>query len=103
MCGPRPLAAMALFSFPEDARWNPHAETLEFSVAIGAYEGTVRVASEVFRRFIGGPATPEKCLEAYHLHRTAFERAVEAKLRRRELAADGNVDLVGADLRRLDR
>ena len=93
---------MALFSFPEDARWNPHTEALEFSVAIGAYEGTVRVAREVFRRLVTGSATPEKCLEAYHLHRTWFERAVEAKLRRRELAADGNVDLAGADLRQLE-
>ena len=90
---------MALFSFPEDVRWNPDTEALEFSVAIGAYEGTVRVARDVFRRLVTGPATPEKCVEAYHLHRTRFERAVETKLRRRELAADGNVDLVGADLR----
>ncbi len=90
---------MAFFTFPEDAHWNPRSEAVEFSVAIGGYEGTVRAPAEIFRRLLGGPATPEKCLEAYHLQRTRFERAVEAKLRRRELADDGNVELAGRDLR----
>ena len=44
--------------------------------------------------------SPEKCVEAYHLERTWFERAVEAKLRLKELAANGNVDLEIRDLRR---
>lgn len=91
---------MPLFSFPEDARWNPDTGALEFSVELGEYRGTVRVAREVFRRLLSTAITPEQCLEAYHLHRTRFERAVEAKLRRRELAADGNLDLTGRDLRR---
>ena len=90
---------MTFFSFPEDARWNPHTEAIEFSVAIGGYEGTVRVPARIFRALLGAPPTPEKCLETYHVHRTHFERAVEAKLRRRELADDGNVELTGRDLR----
>jgi Protein of unknown function (DUF1488) len=90
---------MAFFSFPEDVRWNPRTAAVEFSVAIGGYEGRVRAPAELFRRLLGGPATPEKCLETYHLQRTRFERAVEAKLRRRELAEDGNVELAGRDLR----
>jgi hypothetical protein len=93
---------MAFFSFPDDARWNPDTGALEFSVAVGEYEGTVRAPAELFRRLLGSAATPEKCLENYHLHRTRFERAVEAKLRRKELAGDGNVDLTGRDLRGLD-
>jgi uncharacterized protein DUF1488 len=94
---------MAFFSFPEDAQWNPQTETVEFSVTIGGYEGTVRTPARVLRRLLGAPTTPEKCLETYHLHRTQFERAVEAKLRRRELAEDGNVELTGRDLRRLSQ
>lgn len=90
---------MPLFSFPEDAHWNPDTESVEFGVGLGEYLGTVRVAREVFRRLNAGPVTPEKCLEIYHLHRTRFERAVEEKLRRRELAPDGNLDLAGRDLR----
>jgi hypothetical protein len=93
---------MAFFTFAEDAHWNAESECVEFSVAIGGYEGTVRAPAEFFRRLLGVPATPEKCLEAYHLHRTRFERAVEAKLRRRELADDGNVELATRDLRRLE-
>lgn len=90
---------MVLFSFPDDARWNPEAETVEFGVSVGDYHGTVRLARQTLHRLMAGTATPEKCLEAYHLHRTRIERAVEAKLRRRELSEDGNVDLTGRDLR----
>jgi uncharacterized protein DUF1488 len=93
---------MPLFTFPDDAHWNSEWECVEFSVVIGEYEGTVRAPAELFRRLIGGPATPEKCLEGYHLQRTRIERAVEAKLRRRELASDGNVELATRDLQRLE-
>ena len=86
---------MSFFTFPEDAHWNAELECL----AIGGYEGTVRAPAELFRRLLGGSATPEKCLEAYHLRRTRFERAVEAKLKRKELADDGDVELVTRDLR----
>src|SRR6266852_2842668 len=87
------------FSFPEDARWNPDQQAVEFGVSIGEYEGVVRVPRNVFRRFIDGAVTPEKCLEAYHLQRTRFELIAERKLRRRQLADDGNVEISGRDLR----
>jgi hypothetical protein len=87
------------FSFPEDARWNPDLRAVEFGVGIGEYEGVVRVPGDVFRRFIDGAVTPEKCLEAYHLQRTRFELITERKLRRRQLADDGNVVISGRDLR----
>src|SRR3982074_2903345 len=87
------------FSFPEDARWNPDLRAVEFGVGIGEYEGVVRVPRDVFRRFIDGAITPEKCLEAYHLQRTRFELIVERKLRRRQLADDGNIEISGRDLR----
>lgn len=91
---------MSFFSFPEDARWNADNECVEFGVAIGAYEGVVRVQRVVFRRVLGRAVTPEQCLETYHVYRTEIERAVETKLRRRDLAPDGNVDLTSQDLRR---
>jgi Protein of unknown function (DUF1488) len=87
------------FSFPEDARWNPEREAVEFGVGIGEYEGVVRVARKVFRRFIDGQVTPERCLEAYHLQRTRLELVAERKLRRRQLTEDGNVEITGRDLR----
>jgi hypothetical protein len=43
---------MSFFTFPEDAHWNPELECVEFSVAIGAYEGTVRAPAELFRRLL---------------------------------------------------
>ena len=91
---------MSFFRFPDDARWNEESDALEFGVGLGEYEGVVRVPRRVLRQLVEGAVTPEKCVEAYHLERTWFERAVEAKLRLKELAADGNVDLDSRDLRR---
>jgi Protein of unknown function (DUF1488) len=87
------------FSFPEDVSWNAQREAVEFGVGIGEYEGMVRVPRSVFRRFIDGPVTPQRCLEAYHLQRTRFELVAERKLRRRQLTEDGNVEITGRDLR----
>lgn len=86
------------FRFPEDARWNAEREAVEFGVGIGEYEGIVRVPRHVFRRFIDGSVTPERCLEAYHLERSRFELAAERKLRLRQLTEDGNVEITGRDL-----
>ncbi len=63
-------------------------------------QGVVRVDRRVFRHLLGEPATPARCIELYHLQRTEFERAAEEKLKRRELADDGNIELSGRDLRR---
>ena len=66
---------------------------------IGEYRGIVRVPRQVFRRFLDGSVTPERCVEAYHLHWTRLEHLVEQKLRARELTDDGNVEITGRDLR----
>jgi hypothetical protein len=87
------------FTFPEDGRWNPDCQAVEFGVAIGEYEGVVRIARPVFRRFVDGAVTPERCMEAYHLHRTRLELVAESKLRQRQLTADGDVEITGRDLR----
>ena len=88
-----------LFTFPENARWNDELLAVEFGVAIGEYQGTVRVPRQIFRRFLDGAVTPERCLEAYHLQRTRFELIAERKLRNRQLTDDGNVEITGRDLR----
>jgi hypothetical protein len=59
----------------------------------------VRVHRQVFRRFLDGAATPERCIEAYHLHRTRFERIADRKLRNRQLTDDANIEITGRDLR----
>src|SRR5437016_13762816 len=87
------------FSFPEDARWNPDRQAVEFGISIGEYDGVVRVPRQVFRRFIDGAVTPERCVEAYHLQRTRFELIAECKLRERRLSDDGNVEIGGRDTR----
>jgi hypothetical protein len=43
--------------------------------------------------------TPERCVEAYYLQRTRFERVAERKLRHRVLTEDGNVEISAPDLR----
>jgi hypothetical protein len=63
------------------------------------YEGVVRVSPRVFQILLGEAPTPERCLEAYHLHRTRLELIAERKVRRRQLTDDGNVEITGRDLR----
>jgi Protein of unknown function (DUF1488) len=87
------------FTFPADARWNAERQAVEFGVAIGEYEGVVRVPRRVFQRLVPDFPTPERCLETYHLQRTRFERIAERKLRRRQLTEDGNIEITGRDLR----
>ena len=87
------------FTFPEDARWDDEGQAVEFGVEIGEYRGVVRVPRRVFHRLLPERPTPERCLEAYYLQRTRFERIAERKLRRRQLAEDGNVEITGRDLR----
>jgi hypothetical protein len=87
------------FTFPEDARRNDDLDAVEFSVILGEYEGTVRIARRVFQRLLDQSPTPERCVEAFHLQRTRFELIVERKLRRRQLTDDGNVEITGRDLR----
>jgi len=90
---------MEFFTFPEDARWNPDRNAVEFGVEIGEYRGVVRVPRRVFQHLIRETPTPERCVEAYHLHRTRLELIVERKIRRRQLTDDGNVEITGRDLR----
>ena len=63
------------------------------------YEGVVRVSRRVFQILLPEAPTPERCLEAYHFHRTRLELIAERKVRRRQLADDGNVEITGRDLR----
>jgi hypothetical protein len=86
-------------AFRFDARWNPDRNTVEFGIGVGEYEGVVRVSRRVFQILLLEALTPERCLEAYHLHRTRFELIAERKVRRRHLTDDGNVEITGRDLR----
>jgi hypothetical protein len=87
-----------IFGFPDDATWNEERRAVEFGVELGEYRGRVYVPRRVFQALIPAP-TPEACVEAFHLDRARFERAVEVKLARRQLTADGNVELSAQDLR----
>jgi hypothetical protein len=93
-----PTAPM-FFTFPDDVRWNAERQAVEFGVEIGEYRGVVRVPRRVFQRLLPETPTPERCVEAYHLQRTRFEKTAERKLRRRQLTEDGNVGITGRDLR----
>jgi hypothetical protein len=87
------------FRFPPDARWNPDRNTVEFGIGIGEYEGVVRVSRRVFQILIPETLMPERCLEAFQLHRTRLELIAERKVRRRQLTEDGNVEITSRDLR----
>jgi hypothetical protein len=88
-----------VFPFSPDARWNPERSVVEFGIGIGEYEGVVRVSRRVLQILLPEAPTPERCLEAYHFHRTRLELIAERKVRRRQLTDDGNVEITGRDLR----
>jgi hypothetical protein len=90
---------MVFFTFPHDARWNPERSAVEFGVAIGEYEGVVRVPRRTFQRLLADSPTPQRCVEAYHMNRTRLELIAERKIRRRQLTDDANVEITGRDLR----
>jgi hypothetical protein len=70
---------MVLFTFPEDARWNAERMEVEFGVEVGEYRGVVHVPRRIFQHLLTDTPTPERCVEAYHLHRTRFELIAERK------------------------
>jgi hypothetical protein len=90
---------MVLFTFPDDARWNAERMEVEFGVEVGEYRGVVHVPRRIFQHLLTDTPTPERCVEAYHLHRTRFELIAERKVRRKQLTDDGNVEITGRDLR----
>ena len=55
---------------------------MEFGVEIGEYRGVVRVPRRVFQRLLPETPIPERCVEAYYLHRSRFERIVERRRQR---------------------
>lgn len=87
------------FRFPPGARWSPERSVVEFGIGVGEYEGVVRVSRRVFQILLPEDPTPDRCLEAYHMHRTRLELIAERKVRRRQLTDDGNVEIAGRDLR----
>jgi hypothetical protein len=91
------------FRFPPGCPWNPDQAAVEFGIGIGEYEGVVRVPRRVFQSLLEQTPMPERCLEAYHLHRTRLELIAERKVRRRQLTDDGNVEITGRDLRERER
>jgi len=87
------------FRFPPDARWNREHSVVEFGIGVGEYEGVVRVSGRVFQILLPETPTPQRCLEAYLLHRTRLELIAERKVRRLQLTDDGNIEITGRDLR----
>jgi hypothetical protein len=87
------------FSFPDDARWDSDRCCVAFGITIGEYEGVVRVYRRVFQSLLNESPTPERCLEAYYVHRTRLERIAERKVHHRQLTDDGNIEITGRDLR----
>ena len=90
------------FVFPLTPGGTPSAPSSSSASASGEYEGVVRVSRRVFQILLPEAPTPERCLEAYHLHRTRLELIAERKLRRRQLTDDGNVEITGRDLREME-
>jgi hypothetical protein len=87
-----------IFTFPDDARWNAERRAIEFGVEVGEYTGRVFVPIEVLRRR-GATLSPEEAIAQFEQERCTFEQAVERKVAARQLTDDGDVILLGRDLR----
>jgi hypothetical protein len=92
---------VAIFSFPDDARWNDTEQAVQFSVTVGEFESSVFVPRRLFQTLVGSRPTPEQCVQHYHLNRVGLERIAEAKIRERQLDDDENIRISGRDLRHL--
>jgi hypothetical protein len=78
---------------PEDGRpWSSASS----SASTKAWSGS---RGACFQRLLPERPTPERCVEAYYLQRTRFERVAEGKVRHRVLTEDGNVEISGRDFR----
>ena len=55
----------------------------ESGIGVGEYESVVWVSERVFQILVPDAPTPERCVEAYHIHRTRLELIAERKFRRR--------------------
>jgi hypothetical protein len=95
--------ALHVLPLSPDSRWNVERSAVEFGIGVGEYEGVVRIPRRVFQRLLDQSPTPDRCPEAYHLHRTRLERIAERKVRRRQLTDDANVEITGRDLREGER
>ena len=87
------------FTFPEDARWNAERQAVELGSSSESTKAWSGCPGGVFQSLLLERPTPERCVEAYYLQRTRFERVAERKLRRHQLAEDGNVEIGRQDLR----
>jgi len=61
-------------------------------------QGNSQAAEELYRKALS-IAEEQRCLEAYHLHRTPLELIAERKARRSQLTYGGNVEITRRDLR----
>ena len=88
-----------LFTFPDDARWDEAEDAVLFTVQIGEYRGNVVVPRRVLQSLASRRLAPEECVEQFHMNRTGFERAAEAKVRALDLDEEANIRLRATDLK----
>jgi hypothetical protein len=92
---------MLFFEFPEDERWNGDKEAVEFSVILGPYEGTARIGRRVFQQLLEQSPTPERCVEAFHLQRTRFEKSFALQCGQRSVSVPYGSDSIAGSTAQL--
>jgi hypothetical protein len=80
----------------------PTGRPVEFSVVLGQYEGTVRIARRSFSISSIGRRRQNDASKRLISSGPGSKLVVERKLRRRQLTDDGNVEINGRDLRERD-
>ena len=75
------------------------AESRPSLLGAAVSQDNVRFTAHLTNRPLPAPGEHSIPQGVIHLERTRFEMIAERKLRRRQLAADGNVEITGRDLR----
>lgn len=91
---------VAQFIFPDDACWNETEDSVQFTIQIGEFQGSVFVPRRMLQSLAGSSLTPEQCVEQFYMNHTVFERAAETKVRTLALDENANIRLSGRDLKR---
>lgn len=77
--------------------WRDDIDSLAFRPP--DHRGLCVMHRRAFRVFLGRAATPQQCVDYFHMQRAAFERAAHAKIARAALAADAYFHINSRDVR----
>lgn len=102
-CVRRQIAAgvglpVVIFAASQHAKWDVDSAAVLVNYSVGRDRGRIRISAATFAGLFGRSMKPADCVEAYHLHRVAFERAAEGLYRSGIVEPNGEIVIQPRDL-----